>query len=91
VTVLVNGGEIAWEDVAQSVKASRPVLVIEGSGRTADSLARALHGEATDERAQRLVASGLLRLVDETGSSHELATLVREMLSPKEQKPGDFR
>ncbi len=83
VTLLMNGGDIAWEDVEQSVQAGRPVLVVEGSGRTADALARAFHGEAADERAKRLVASGLLRVVDVTSNAGELARLMTEILSAK--------
>src|SRR5205807_4494123 len=82
-TLLINGGEIAWQDVEESVKAGRPVLVLKGSGRTADSLAGAVHEEATDERAKRLVASGLLRVVDLARKADELANLVIEMLSAK--------
>lgn len=80
-TILVNGGEIAWEDVTQSVKAGHPVLVIGGSGRTADTLANALRGEATDERTKRLVDSNLLRVVDLTSDFGELTRVVEEMLS----------
>jgi hypothetical protein len=83
VTFLVNGGEIAWEDVAQSVKAGRPVIVIEGSGRTADALASALHGQTTDERAKRLVATELLQVEDLTSYFNELASLISKMLSAK--------
>jgi SLOG in TRPM, prokaryote len=80
-TILVNGGEIAWEDVTQSVKAGHPVLVIGGSGRTADTIANALHKEATDERTKRLVDSNLLRVVDLTSDFGELTRVVEEMLS----------
>lgn len=41
VTVLINGGEIARKDVEQSLSAGRPVLVISGTGRLADELAKA--------------------------------------------------
>jgi hypothetical protein len=44
VTVLINGGAIALQDVAHSLAAGRPVLVIAGSGRTADRIAAALKG-----------------------------------------------
>jgi hypothetical protein len=60
VTVLINGGEIAYGDVERSVQAGRPVVVIAGSGRTADVLAGALAGNNADERAQALAASGLV-------------------------------
>lgn len=80
-TILVNGGEIAWGDVTQSVKAGHPVLVIGGSGRTADTLAHALRGKATDERTQRLVDSNLLRAVDLTAGFSEVTRVIEEMLS----------
>ncbi len=41
VTVLVNGGEIAREDVAHSVAVGRPVVVVAGTGRLADEIAAA--------------------------------------------------
>ncbi|OLE61011.1 MAG: hypothetical protein AUI36_11900, partial [Cyanobacteria bacterium 13_1_40CM_2_61_4] len=81
VTVLVNGGEIAWQDVSQSVKAGRPVLVIAGSGRVADTLATALRGEAADGRARELAASGLLQVVDLTEEPGVLAGVIRKILS----------
>jgi hypothetical protein len=63
VTVLVNGGEIAYSDVQRSVEAGRPVFVVAGSGRTADVFADALAGVPADERAAALVDSGLIRSV----------------------------
>ena len=63
VTVLVNGGEIAFADVANSVEAGRPVLVIAGSGRTADQFAAALRGDPADQRAEDLSTSGLVSSV----------------------------
>lgn len=84
VTVLVNGGEIAFEDVSQSIKAGRPVVIIAGSGRTADTLAAALYGEVTDRRARALAASGLLQAVDMTEGSDTLSRVIKGMLSTKE-------
>jgi TRPM family ion channel len=63
VTVLVDGGEFAWEDVRASVSASRPVTVLTDSGRTADELAQAAAGHSTDRRASALVATGLIHAV----------------------------
>jgi SLOG in TRPM, prokaryote len=62
-TVLVNGGEIAYSDVERSLDAGRPVLTVEGSGRTADQLAAAVQGRPADERAVALVKSGLIQAV----------------------------
>jgi hypothetical protein len=63
VTVLLNGGEIAWTDVAESVAAGRRVLAVAGTGRTADTLATAISGTLDDERAEMLVRSGLVESV----------------------------
>jgi hypothetical protein len=63
VTVLVNGGEVAYTDVECSMQAGRHVLVVAGSGRTADTLAAALAGAETNQRARALAASGLIRSV----------------------------
>lgn len=63
VSVLVNGGEIAWTDVAASLEASRRVLVVAGSGRTADALAAAAAGRTSDARAAALVGTELVEAV----------------------------
>lgn len=64
-TVLVGGGDIAWDDIAESVRAGRLVIAVAGSGRTADAIAAAARGdEACDERARALAGGGLLRAVE---------------------------
>ena len=63
VTVVVNGGEIAYSDVERSLDAGRPVLTVAGSGRTADQLATAAQGGPADERAVALVKSGRVQAV----------------------------
>lgn len=81
VTVLINGGQIAYLDVERSVEAARRVIVLAGSGRTADALASALAGSGNDGRAQALAASGLVRSVpmDEAASfADELAAILSE-------------
>ena len=83
VTVLVNGGETAWEDVSESVKAGRPVVVVDGSGRVADELAAALAGARSEQRAMELAASGLLRVADLGASSISLTGVLEEILSTK--------
>ncbi len=59
-TVLVNGGEIAWRDAAASIAAGRPVLVAEGSGRTADKISRTQSGRSQNLRAAKLIKSRLV-------------------------------
>lgn len=63
ITVLINGGEIAYSDIERSVQAGRRVAVIAGSGRTADVIASALAGTGSDERALALTESGLVGAV----------------------------
>ncbi len=77
VTVLVNGGEIAWTDVAESVRMGRRVLTVAGTGRTADALAEAVAGQPGDERAARLVASGLVEAV---GCGPDVAAVLKRRI-----------
>lgn len=44
VTVLANGGTIAYDDVHESLTAARPILVLSGTGRTADDITAARCG-----------------------------------------------
>lgn len=60
VTVLVEGGDVAWRDVDASILAGRRVVVVAGSGRTADEVAAALDGRTHDDRAERVAESGLV-------------------------------
>ena len=63
-TLVVNGGEITYADVDRSLAGGRPVLVLAGTGRTADAVAAAAAGEEADPRAVRIAASPLTRIVD---------------------------
>jgi hypothetical protein len=63
VTLLVNGGEIAYTDVDNSLAEGRPVVVLAGTGRTADTIAAAVAGAAGDGRATRIADSGQARVV----------------------------
>jgi len=62
VTMLVNGGGIAFDDAARSLQAGRPVVVVAGSGRTADAIADARASGAGDPRARLIAASPLTRI-----------------------------
>lgn len=64
VTLVINGGEITWQDVTFSVRENRPTLIIAGSGRTADQIAAALRGELSDARTDTLIASGLVQAIN---------------------------
>ena len=84
VTVVINGGENTWKDVSQSVEAGRRVIAVAGSGRAADMLVGALRGETVDERAQELVASGLVQAVDVAVNPARLSEIVKQALSARE-------
>ncbi len=63
-TILINGGEITYDDAAHSLLHERPILVVAGSGRTADQFAAALRGEEADQRAMEMVKSGKIRALN---------------------------
>jgi hypothetical protein len=75
ITVLIGGGRIAYSDVHHSVEAGRRVLVVAGSGGTADALA----GTVADQRASALIESGLIQVVRADQPNH-LAELLIEAL-----------
>jgi hypothetical protein len=79
VTVLINGGEVTWQDASESVQAERPIVVVAGSGRTADKLAAALDGRILDDRALEIMESGLMRAVA-LENADSLASIVEQLL-----------
>lgn len=81
VTLVVNGGEITFRDVSHSVLADRPAIALDGTGRTADKLAAALRGEATDWRAKQLAASGKVHAIDLTQQPARLTEVIKAILS----------
>lgn len=70
-TLLINGGNIALnQDVPNSIRNQRPVLVVAGSGRAADHLAAALRDGTDSSKIQDLIDSELIQAIDlETGSA----------------------
>jgi hypothetical protein len=82
VTVLINGGRITWQDASNSVRVGRPILVMAGSGRTADELAAAVRGDLESDRATDLIASGLVHTVDLASDPLFLKSVLQSMLSP---------
>jgi hypothetical protein len=82
VTLLVNGGAIAYREVSQSIADGRPVLVVAGSGRAADRLAQAMRGKAADRQDQELAASGLLHLIDLSEGRDHLSQAIQKVSLP---------
>lgn len=81
-TLAINGGGITMQDVAESVKVGRSVVVVEGSGRTADILAAALQGDRSHEQATKLVASGLIHRIHLNQSPAEFVALFDQLIAP---------
>jgi hypothetical protein len=80
VTVLVNGGEVTLDDAARSIAERRPLLVLAGTGRTADRIAAAAANPAGhhDARATEIARSPLVRIVPVTDATAALnAALTR--------------
>lgn len=66
VTLLVNGGEVALRDASESLRRGRPLVVLTGSGRTADAIAAAAHvhaGQAVDPVLRSIAESPHTRFV----------------------------
>jgi len=66
VTLLVNGGEIAYQDIELSLEAGRPAIVISGTGRTADDIADT---PPATPRARALARSPLVQVIPATASA----------------------
>ncbi len=62
VTLLVNGGEIAYTDVSESIERGRVVVVLAGTGRTADAIAA-----SSGDRAAGLASSPFTQIVSASG------------------------
>ncbi|MBM2621368.1 hypothetical protein JIG36_38285 [Actinoplanes sp. LDG1-06] len=84
VTVLANGGDIALLDAEHSLAQRRPVLVLAGTGRSADKIAAAASHPAgcRDERLASLAGHPFVRIVDVTNHSEVAARLVELLSAP---------
>ncbi|MCI0653844.1 MAG: hypothetical protein L0Y39_05135 [Methylococcaceae bacterium] len=79
-TVAVNGGSITLRDISFSILENRPVLVVSGSGRTADRVAGALAGGDPDPEIRALVRSGLIQAVEIDREPADLTRTLRGWL-----------
>jgi hypothetical protein len=80
VTVLANGGPVAFDDVRHSLAASRPVLVLADTGRTAADIAAARAESHRDARAVEVAASPLVTIVRDDPA--ELVAQLTRLLRP---------
>ncbi len=86
-TILINGGEIAFQDVAHSLGAHRPVLVIAGTGRTADRIAAAVRDHHADEQAAQLAGSPLVTVVSWAEDPAAVRAALEELTGPEALRP----
>lgn len=80
-TLVVNGGEITYDDIEHSLQDGRPVLVLAGTGRTADAIAAAAAGRDGDPRAARAAASPGITVVP-LGAPAALRSSIGSVLAP---------
>jgi len=88
-TILINGGDIAFQDVANSLAAARPVLVVQGTGRTADRIAAALDGDRTDARAAQLAGSPLVTAVSWSEGAAAIRTALEKLANRASEPRND--
>lgn len=63
VTILANGGAIAYNDVDHSLVAGRPVLVLAATGRAASDIAAARQEPASDSDVAAIAGSPMVTVV----------------------------
>ena len=88
VTLLVNGGKIAYEDVRASHGSNRSVVVLAGSGRTADAIVGARAGQAGEPDAVT-AAESPLTLIADMGEAGAVAEAIETALDGRRADPGD--
>jgi len=79
VTLVSNGGDITYADIERSLDAGRPVIVLAGTGRTADAIAAAaVNGRSEPgSRASAIASSAGLTVVPATDAAALWAALER--------------
>jgi len=81
VTLVAGGGGITYTDITASIARNRPVLILAGTGRAANSVADARMGLDADPRAHDIAASALTEIVevsDTTAVVHALDAALRQ-------------
>lgn len=81
VTLLINGGTITLGDALTSLAARRPVLVIDGTGRAADDIARA-HAAGTVAESVGAIAASPLTHILSIHRPREIVAAITAMLAP---------
>ncbi len=58
IAIMINGGQITWDDARLNIQYGRTVLIAEGTGRTADIIATTSTGHIFDSKAIALLRTG---------------------------------
>jgi hypothetical protein len=79
ITLLANGGDIAYRDIRASLAAGRRVLVLPGTGRTADEIARAAANDSAESIALEIAGSPLVSILPDGPSTliHAIGSALR--------------
>ena len=91
VAILAGGGEGARQEVLEQVRRGREVLVLAGTGRFADELARAAtdgNADAVEPLTAEAAASGFVTVLDSAEPPASLGEHVRERLGLTEAGAG---
>jgi hypothetical protein len=64
VAIMINGGQIAWEDARLNIEYGSPILIAEGSGRTADVIAETSIGMKFEPKAMSLIRTGKVHIAN---------------------------
>ena len=83
VAIVVNGGTIAVQEMLYNVHQKRPILVLQGSGRTADDIARLWQEKPstiTDPDLAEIILHGDIHLFPVTGTAEALVQLTEQLL-----------
>jgi hypothetical protein len=82
VAILVNGGAIAADEALQSVRNGWQLLVVEGSGRFADELSKAVHDGQSPQSVEvsEIARSGRVALFHVDDPAEKLRDELRRML-----------
>ena len=82
VTLVVNGGQITYDDIEHSLQADRPVIILAGTGRAADTIAAAARGDTEDPKAARAAAAPGTQIVS-LDDPQALYAAIESILAPR--------
>lgn len=95
--LLANGGQISKKEILHAVRHEMPIVVIRGSGRLADQLARAVTEKTTlgekwspekitDAMLREILEDGKLHVFDVTGQPGQLSTMLVELIAEERER-----